>query len=99
MLRTGNLLNISDLARALGVPVTTANRYVDLLVATYQTAVLPPWAGNTEKRLVKAPKVYGGDSGLTTWLSGARDWDDLERDARAGALFETWVFGELKHRA
>jgi predicted AAA+ superfamily ATPase len=99
MLRTGNLLNVSDVARALGVPPTTAHRYVDLLVATYQAAVLSPWAGNTEKRVVKTPKVYGGDSGLTAWLSGARDWDDLERDGRTGALVETWVFGELKHRA
>lgn len=99
MLRTGNLLNVSDLARSLDVPVTTANRYVDLLVATYQVLLLPPWAGNAEKRLVKAPKVYGGDSGLTASLSGAATWEDLGRDGRVGALFETWVFGELKRRA
>lgn len=99
MLRTGNLLNVSDLARALGVPVTTANRYVDLLAFTYQVTFLPPWAGNAEKRLVKSPKVFGGDSGLAASLSGAATWEDLERDGRAGALFETWVFGELAHRA
>lgn len=100
MLRTGNLLNVSDLARTLGLPATTANRYVDLLVATYQVALLPPWAGIAETRLVKAPKAYGGDSGLAAaLLSGASTWEDLDRDGKAGALFETWVFGELKRRA
>lgn len=99
MLRTGNMLNVTDLARSLGLSVTTANRYVDVLAATYQVALLSPWAGNAEKRLVKTPKVYGGDSGLAAALSGAASWEDLERDGRAGALFETWVFGELRRRA
>ncbi len=96
MLRSGSLLNVSDLARTLEAPVTTLRRYIDLLVMTYQVYLLPPWAGNPEKRLVKSPKVYGGDSGLTAHLSGLATWADVERDARTGALLETLVCAELR---
>ena len=96
LLRSGNLLNVMDLARVLGLPASTVHRYVDLLRITYQVALLSPLAVNPEKRVVKTPKVYGGDSGLTAAVTGAATWEDLLRDGRAGALFETWVYGELR---
>ena len=95
LLRSGNLLNVMDLSRTLGLSAATVQRYVDLLRLTYQVSLLPPLAANPEKRLVKTPKVYGGDTGLLAAMTGAVTWDDLMREGRAGALFETWVHGEL----
>jgi len=96
MLRSGNLLNVADLSRTLQAPVTTLRRYIDLLSLTYQVFLLPPHAGNPERRLVKAPKVYGRDSGLTAYLGGMGSWEDAVRDARDGALLETFVCAELR---
>lgn len=66
------LLNVSKLAAALLIDVRTLNRYLDLLVDLLLVRRLSPWSGNTRKRLVRTPKVYVRDSGLTHALLAAR---------------------------
>lgn len=61
----GGLLNASSLAEGLGVSGHTVARYLDLLVDLMLVRRLMPWHQNTGKRLVKSPKVYVRDSGLT----------------------------------
>lgn len=57
------LLNVTQLARNIGVDVKTAQSYIDLLCDLLLRR-LPPWHANVGKRLVKSPKVYVRDSGL-----------------------------------
>jgi predicted AAA+ superfamily ATPase len=56
--RSGQLLNLSDIARDLGVAVNTAKAWLSILEATFQVIVLRPYYANVGKRLVKTPKVY-----------------------------------------
>jgi hypothetical protein len=95
-LRTGQLLNSSDLSRDLGLPFTTLRRYMNLLEATFQVILLRPYFANVGKRLVKTPKIYLNDSGMTCHLAAADTWSVIERQGRTGAVVETWVAAELR---
>lgn len=95
-LRTGQLLNYSDISRDLGLRLTTLRRYMNLLELTYQMFLLRPYFTNVGKRLVKTPKVYLGDTGMACHLAAADSWSILERQGRMGAVVETWVAAELR---
>lgn len=64
------LLNAAELARSLGVDGKTVASYLDLPVDLLLVRRLEPWHANVAKRLVKSPKVYVRDSGLTHALLG-----------------------------
>lgn len=61
---SGRLLDVSDLARALGVSGTTVDRYIDLLVDLALVRRLPSCHAKVAKRVTKAPKVHVRDTGL-----------------------------------
>ena len=69
-LRTGTLVNQTQLARDTSIPQTTVRRYLDLLETSYQIVRLPAYTANRAKRLIKTPKVYWSDSGLAMHLAG-----------------------------
>ena len=91
--RSGQMLNLSAVARALGLPQPTARRYADWLTTTYQRFELLPYNANVGKRLVRAPKHYWSDTGMVAALLGWRSWRDVTVGGLAGALIETWVAG------
>ena len=62
--RSAQLLDLTDLARELGVAVNTAKAWLSVLEATYQVFLVRPYHANVGKRLVKTPKVYMADVGL-----------------------------------
>ncbi|MBI3121054.1 MAG: DUF4143 domain-containing protein [candidate division NC10 bacterium] len=95
-IRTGQLLNHSDVSRDLGLPLSTLRRYMSLLEMTYQLFLLRPYFANVGKRLVKTPKLYLADTGTASHLALADSWTTLERQGRAGAMVETWAAGELR---
>jgi predicted AAA+ superfamily ATPase len=95
-LRTGNLLNLLDISRELGIPYTTLRRYVGLLETTFQIEFLPPYYANIGKRLVKTPKIYFNDTGMTCHLAGFTGWDALEKAGLSGRMLETWTWGEIR---
>ena len=95
--RSANLLNYADVARDLGVPVTTLRRHVGLLAATFLVHELPAWSINIPKRLVKAPKVLITDTGLAANLLGVVVGDPAagHGNQHTGALVETFVGNEI----
>jgi len=93
--RSGQLLNLSGLARELGIAVNTAKRWLSILEASYQVFTLRPYHANLNKRLVKTPKVYFTDTGTLCHLVGLRDASHAAAGPMAGALLETAVIGEL----
>jgi predicted AAA+ superfamily ATPase len=93
--RSGQLLNLSDLSRDLGVAVNTAKAWLSVLEATYQVTVLRPYFANLGKRLVKTPKVYFTDVGILSYLVGLREPEHAAVGPMAGAIFETAVLGEI----
>lgn len=95
-LRTGRLLNATELGRDAGLSNSTTRRYLDLLQQTFQLFMLQPWFANVGKRLVKTPKLYVTDTGLGCHLAAADEWSTLERQLRVGPVLETFVANELR---
>ncbi|MCO6187624.1 ATP-binding protein [Rhizobium sp. L1K21] len=89
------LLNAADLARSLGVDGKTVAAYLDLLVDLLLVRRLEPWHSNTGKRLVKSPRIYVRDSGLTHTLLGIPTYEDLLSHPTAGASWESFVVENL----
>lgn len=97
-LRSGQQLVYSDLARDADVSPKTAKAWVSVLEASGIITLLEPYYINTTKRLTKAPKLYFMDTGLCCWLARIRSAEELEHGSLAGAMVETWAFGQLMRR-
>jgi hypothetical protein len=93
--RTGQLLNLSDLARDADVAPNTAKSWLSVLESSAVVHLLPPWHSNVTKRLVKRPKLYFLDTGLCTYLTEWSSPETLEAGAMSGAILETWIFAEI----
>jgi predicted AAA+ superfamily ATPase len=97
--RVGTLLNKSELATPLGVSVPTIGAWLSALEVTGQILLVPPFYENFGKRLIKSPRVYFVDSGLSCHLLGIDSAAQLARSPFAGALFEGFVASEIaKHQ-
>jgi predicted AAA+ superfamily ATPase len=97
-LRSANLLNKADLARDVGISPSTANQWLSMLVASGQAVMLEPWFSNRTKSIVKSPKLYLADTGLLCALLNIRSGEDLRQSPFAGAVWETFVFAQLRAR-
>ena len=93
--RTGQLLNMADLARDADVAPNTAKNWLSILQASGIVYLLEPWHSNVTKRLVKTPKLYFLDTGLCAYLTEWSSPETLEAGAMSGAVFETWVVVEI----
>jgi len=93
--RNGQLLNLTEMARDLGVAVNTAKAWISVLEATFQIIVLRPYFGNLNKRLVKSPKIYFTDLGTLCYLAGLKDPDHAASGPMGGSIFETAVLMEI----
>lgn len=93
--RSGELLNLTDVARDLGVAVNTAKAWLSVLEATHQVRIIRPYFAYIGKRLVKTPKVYFTDTGTLCFLAGLRDPAHAAAGPMAGAIFETAVLSEI----
>ena len=97
-LRSANLLNKADLARDVGISPTSANHWLSVLEASGQVVLLEPWFSNRTKSIVKSPKLYLADTGLLCALLNIRSESDLRQSPAAGAVWETFVFAQLRSR-
>jgi hypothetical protein len=93
--RTAQLLNVSEIARDIGIAVNTAKAWLSILEASFQIVLLKPYYVNLGKRLVKSPKLYFLDTGLPAYLTGLVDPKHALLGPMGGALFENAVFAEF----
>lgn len=93
--RTGQMLNLTDLARDVDVATNTAKNWLSILQASGLVYLLEPYHTNVTKRLVKTPKLYFLDTGLCAYLTEWSSAETLAVGAMAGAILETWIVGEL----
>ncbi|WP_326538899.1 ATP-binding protein [Pseudorhodoferax sp.] len=89
------MLNAARLAASLAVSGQTIARYLDLLCDLLLVRRLPPWARQSTKRLVKAPKIYVRDSGLVHALLGLETADALLSHPVVGGSWEGWIIENL----
>jgi hypothetical protein len=96
--RTGQILDLTSIAREIGVSFTTAKRWLSMLETGYQILLLRPYYRNIGKRLVKRPKIYFTDTGLASYLLGIHTREQLLGGQHFGPLFETLVVADFWKR-
>jgi predicted AAA+ superfamily ATPase len=92
--RSGQLLNLADLARDAAISVPTVRAWLSILESSYLVYQLPPFFRNFSKRLVKSPKLYFYDTGLLCFLLGIKSVEQLAFVENKGAIFENFIINE-----
>ena len=92
---TGQLVNLTSMARDVGISQPTAERWLSILVASNIVYLLKPYSNNITKRAVKTPKLYFLDTGLAAYLTRWNTPEVLKNGAMAGAFFESFVISEI----
>ena len=90
----GQVINFSEIGRALGVSDMTVRKYIDILESTLMVRTLQPWYNNLGKRLIKRPKIYFKDSGLLHRLFTIETEEDLWTHPKVGASWEGFALEE-----
>jgi predicted AAA+ superfamily ATPase len=93
--RTGQLLNLSNLAVECGISQPTAKSWLSILESSYIVFLLPPYYENFSKRIVKTSKLYFYDTGLVSFLLGLRQPEDLDDPVLTGSLFENLAIADV----
>ncbi|MBR8837133.1 MAG: ATP-binding protein [Stigonema ocellatum SAG 48.90 = DSM 106950] len=91
----GNQLNVSELARSLGLSVPTIQHYLDFLEQAFLIRRLPPYFVNIGKRLVKSPKLYLRDSGMFHALAAIGSLEVLSGSLYVGSSWEGYVVQQV----
>ena len=84
--------------RDVGIAPSTANQWLSMLEASGQVVLLEPWFSNRTKSMVKSPKLYIADTGLLCALLNIHSEEALRQSPAAGAVWETFVFAQLRDR-
>jgi predicted AAA+ superfamily ATPase len=95
-LRSGQLLNQSEVARDAQLTQPTVHRYLNLLETTYLFERLPAYTVSHTTRLLKSPKAFLNDPGLAVFLSGYYELEDLRKAREYGTYFETLIYHHLR---
>jgi hypothetical protein len=98
-LRSSQVLNYSDLARDTGIAPNTARKWLSLLQTSAVISSIETYYGNRTKRLIKSPKLVFLDTGLAVFLAGFRDEEDMFNSSLAGAIWESYVYGQILREA
>ncbi len=93
--RVGEILDISGLANETGVDAKTAKEWLSILAKMHIIFLVPPYATNLTKRLIKSPKIYFIDTGLACRLQGWTSAHPILTSPQQGHLFENLVFSEI----
>lgn len=92
--RAGQMINISTLARDLGISQPTVKHWISILETSYIIFLLPPFYKNFGKRIIKSPKIYFYDTGLITYLNKIHSEELLEHSSMKGEVFENFIIAE-----
>lgn len=96
--RVGSLLDLTSLGNDVGVSRTTIRNWLAVLERSYIVFLLQPYHANIRKRLVKTPKIYFYDVGLTAHLLGIQEAGQIATHPLRGQMFENIVVAEaVKH--
>lgn len=91
----GSVLNAAHLARNLEVSGVTISRYLDLMTDLLLVRRLRPWTANIGKRLIRSPKIYLRDSGITHALLNIGDYNSLLGHPVVGGSWEGFVIEHI----
>lgn len=93
--RTAQELNMADIAKECGMSLNTVKSWLSVLESSGIIYFLQPYSTNISKRVTKRPKIYFLDTGLCSYLTDWSSSKTLASGAMRGAIFETFVVGEI----
>lgn len=88
---SGNLIEVTSLAKHAGLSRPTVMNYMDVLQVTQVITLLRPYSAGGRREIIAQRKVYGFDTGFVAFVRG---WDDL-RTEDCGILWEHVVLETL----
>lgn len=91
----GSPFNAAKIAKSLSIDGKTVAKYLDLMVDLLLVRRLQPYHVNTNKRLVKSPKVYIRDSGLLHTLLHLDDSEDVLGHPITGESWEGFAIENI----
>lgn len=94
--RVSQELNVSSLAKDIGVTVRTVQNWISILEASYIIFLVPSYHKNLGKRIVKRPKLYFYDTGLVCYFTGIEEEGVLRKGPLDGPVFENYTAAEIK---
>lgn len=94
-LRSGQIVNQTEIGRDIKISQATVYRYLNLLETTCLLKRIPAYARSRGKRLIKSPKIYFIDPALISFLCGYHEEKVLMSAKEAGSIFESLVLLHL----
>lgn len=91
----GTNINAAKFASNLDVSGVTVARYIDLLVDLLLIRKIQPYTVNIKKRLIKSPRIYVRDSGITHALLNIGSYSDLLGHPVVGKSWEGFVIENI----
>ena len=88
--QSGQLLNVSALARETNISQPTLHKYLSILEETFVIKRVSPFSNSPSVEISKNPKIFFYDSGLLSIL-----WLNNFQEILLGSVFETSIFAEL----
>jgi predicted AAA+ superfamily ATPase len=91
---SGNLIELSSLAKSSGLSRPTVSSYLESLRIANNIFLLSPFHGGGKRELTQRPKCYAFDTGMVTFIKG---WNEIREEDR-GVLWEHLVLDMLRAR-
>ena len=92
---SGQIINYSEVARALGISQPTAREYFQIADGSFIWRNIPSYEKNASKRIVKHPKGFLRDSGLLHFLLRLNRLEDLMAHPAMGNSWESMVIENI----
>ena len=89
------IVNYSEISKALGVEVNTIKRYLDYFENAFLIRRLQPYFTNSKKRIVKSPKIFIRDTGILHSLFNIENKEDLDGFIGKGSSWESFVIQQI----
>lgn len=93
-LSNGNIVNMANISREVGVALNTVKGYFGALTDTLIAAWVPAWTKRVKRRVISSPRLYFFDVGLVNDL--AKRGRLKPGSTEYGAAFEHFIFMELR---
>lgn len=88
--QSGQLLNIAELSKTVGLSKQTIENYLFILENTYVIKLIPPFSKSPKVEVSKRPKIFFYDTGILQMLCFKKLNQSL-----LGPIFETNIFSQL----
>ena len=93
--RTGQLLNMADLARDADISFNTAKNWLSILKSSGIVILLEPFHNNLSKNWSNPRSFFFWIRSCAPSFSGWSISETLEAGAMSGAILETWIVAEI----